>query len=111
PTPDWVPADARDCDDRRMDERAAGRDGEPSELYEPGAEPLMRRFRRAVVGEDDENVRAAMSAMKAARPLGYGLIGPEPGPFDAPPPEPVELDPDALPWELRDGEDDASSSE
>jgi len=27
---------------------------------------------------------------------------PEPGPFDEPPAEPVDLDPAELPWELRD---------
>ncbi len=27
---------------------------------------------------------------------------PEPGPFDEPPAEPVELDPDETPWELKD---------
>jgi hypothetical protein len=29
-------------------------------------------------------------------------MGPEPGPFDKPPAEPVELDADQVPWELRD---------
>lgn len=35
-----------------------------------------------------------------------GIAGfrPEPGPFDAPPAEPVELAEDELPWELRDPE-------
>jgi hypothetical protein len=72
------------------------------ELYEPGVEPLMRRIRRAIVREDDANVRRAMSALRNSRPMGYGLIGPEPGPFDDPPAEPVELDPETLPWELRE---------
>ncbi len=75
---------------------------EPSELYEPGVEPGMRRLRRAIVGEDDDRVRAAMEAMRRARPIGLGFVSPEKGPFDEPPAEPVELDPDSLPWELRD---------
>lgn len=29
---------------------------------------------------------------------------PEPGPFDSPPVEPVELDPGETPWELREDE-------
>lgn len=86
-------------------------DGEPSELYDPDAEPLLRRFRRALVHEDDDGVRTAVSAINAARPLGYGLIGPPRGPFDEPPAEAVELDPEALPWELRDSEDDTSSAQ
>ena len=35
-----------------------------------------------------------------------GIAGfrPAPGPFDEPPAEPVDLDPNELPWELRDPE-------
>ncbi|MGN6272794.1 MAG: hypothetical protein ACTHMQ_06850 [Protaetiibacter sp.] len=80
-------------------------DKDSDDLYEPEVEPLMRRFRRAIVREDDENVRRAMSALRDSRPLGYGLIAPEKGPFDEPPAEPVELDPDSLPWELREDDD------
>ncbi len=36
------------------------------------------------------------------RRRGIAGFSPEPGPFDEPPAEPIELDPDALPWELRD---------
>jgi hypothetical protein len=35
------------------------------------------------------------------------MLVPEEGPFDRPPEEPAKLDPDALPWELR--EDDRPS--
>jgi hypothetical protein len=33
------------------------------------------------------------------------VIGPKPGPFDEPPAEPIELDPETLPWELREAEE------
>ena len=61
--------------------------------------------------DDDDGVRTAVSAINAARPLGYGLIARERGPFDEPPAEVVELDPEALPWELRDAEGDTSSAQ
>ena len=77
---------------------------DPDDLYDPAVEPLMRRVRRAIVHEDDENVRRAMSAMRHARPMGYGLIGAQQGPFDEPPAEPIELDPESIPWELREGD-------
>jgi len=40
-----------------------------------------------------------------------GIAGfrPAPGPFDAPPPEPIELDGE-VPWELRDDESDGIRS-
>lgn len=77
---------------------------DPDDLYDPEVEPLLRRIRRAIVWEDDENARRAMSALRNSHPLGYGVIGPEPGPFDTPPAEPVELDAETLPWELREGD-------
>ncbi|QNO36662.1 DUF1990 domain-containing protein [Protaetiibacter sp. SSC-01] len=64
--------------------------------------PGLRRARRRMVGEGPSGVDGI------AR-LGYGL-GPAPGPFDRPPEEPVELDADELPWELRGGESDSSSN-
>ena len=39
---------------------------------------------------------------RASAKLGYGM-NPDRGPFDRPPAEPADLDPDELPWELRDG--------
>ncbi|WP_167051375.1 hypothetical protein [Salinibacterium sp. ZJ77] len=57
--------------------------------------PGFRRIRRDLLGEAPDRVDGV------AR-LGYGMGGPK-GPFDAPPEEPIELDADELPWELRDG--------
>ena len=65
--------------------------------------PGMRGMRQALVGEGPERVDGI------AR-FGYGLGGPK-GPFDEPPAEPVELDADALPWELRDETTPATDSD
>jgi uncharacterized protein (UPF0548 family) len=58
-------------------------------------EPLagMRGLRRRMVGEGPSGVEGIAK-------LGYGM-SPPPGPFAEPPREPVELDADELPWELR----------
>lgn len=56
--------------------------------------PGVRGMRRRMVGDGPSDVDGI------AR-LGYGM-SPERGPFDRPPEEPVELDGDDLPWELRD---------
>lgn len=56
--------------------------------------PGMRGFRHGLIGEGSSKVDGI------AR-MGYGM-NPEKGPFDEPPAEAVDLDPDALPWELRD---------
>jgi hypothetical protein len=58
--------------------------------------PGFRRIRRDLLGEAPDRVDGV------AR-LGYGMGGPK-GPFGAPPVEPIELDADELPWELRDGD-------
>lgn len=55
--------------------------------------PGMRGFRRGLVGSGPESVGGIAK-------FGYGM-NPDRGPFDQPPAEPAELDPDALPWELR----------
>lgn len=59
-------------------------------------EPLagIRRMRRGMAG-------GGPSGVEGIAKLGYGM-GPEPGPFDKPPAEPIELDPDETPWELRE---------
>jgi uncharacterized protein (UPF0548 family) len=54
----------------------------------------LRRLRRRMVG-------GGPSGVEGIAKLGYGM-GPEPGPFDKPPAEPIELDADAVPWELRE---------
>lgn len=58
-------------------------------------EPLtgMRGLRRRLVGDGPARIGGPAD-------LGYGM-GTAPGPFDRPPAEPVELDEDELPWELR----------
>lgn len=53
----------------------------------------MRRLRRRLVGE-------GASQVEGIAEFGYGM-GAGRGPFDRPPAEPVELDDDELPWELR----------
>jgi uncharacterized protein (UPF0548 family) len=57
--------------------------------------PGMRGFRRGLVGSEPESVGGIAS-------FGYGM-NPDRGPFDLPPAEPADLDPESLPWELRDG--------
>lgn len=54
----------------------------------------MRRLRRRLVGDGPARVGGPAD-------LGYGM-GVGSGPFDQPPAEPVELDDDELPWELRE---------
>jgi uncharacterized protein (UPF0548 family) len=54
----------------------------------------LRRLRRRMVG-------GGPSGVEGIAKLGYGM-GPEPGPFDKPPAEPIELDADDVPWELRE---------
>lgn len=65
--------------------------------------PGMRGMRRGLVGDGPSGVDGI------AR-LGYGM-GSGKGPFDDPPAEAVELDPDELPWELRGGEGERRSPE
>ncbi|WP_168200401.1 DUF1990 family protein [Protaetiibacter larvae] len=62
--------------------------------------PGMRGLRRTLVGEGSSSVDGIAK-------LGYGM-NPERGPFDEPPAEPVQLDADALPWELREPDGEAS---
>ena len=64
--------------------------------------PGMRGFRRGLVG-------SGPSGVEGVAKLGYGM-GAGRGPFDDPPAEPADLDPDALPWELRGDDADESSS-
>ncbi len=63
--------------------------------------PGMRGFRRGLVGTGRSDVEGPAK-------LGYGM-GAGSGPFDAPPAEPVELDAEQLPWELRGEERDETS--
>jgi hypothetical protein len=64
--------------------------------------PVTRRIRRAFYGGRSSDSDRLGSALRTSGHLGVGLLGPEPGPFDSPPEEDVALDPDQLPWELRD---------
>jgi len=65
--------------------------------------PGMRGFRHGLVG-------SGPSGVEGVAKLGYGM-GSQRGAFDDPPAEPVELDPEALPWELRGQEGDETSSD
>ena len=64
--------------------------------------PATRRIRQAFYGQRSTDSDRLGSALRTSGRLGVGLLGPAPGPFDNPPEEAVELDPDHLPWELRD---------
>jgi hypothetical protein len=71
--------------------------------------PSLARVRRRFFGErtpyTDSLTRTLASGGRGG--VGVGNLLPGPGPFDTPPREPVVLDPDALPWELRDDESPA----
>jgi len=65
--------------------------------------PFISRLRHALVGRHDAPASAGPNP---------GILGhaPEPGPFDAPPAEPIELD-GPLPWELREPDAGAPETE
>lgn len=68
--------------------------------------PATRRIRQSVYGSRSADSDRMSSALRAKSLVpGGALLGPDPGPFDSPPEEDVELDPEHLPWELRDGSD------
>jgi len=62
----------------------------------PDKPPFLSRLRHALVGRHE---------VPTGRGRNPGMLGhaPEPGPFDEPPAEPIELD-GPLPWELRETE-------
>jgi len=62
----------------------------------------MKWIRRLIFGRDSELGVPALGGFAGASRASIGLLVPEEGPFDRPPVEPVELDPNAIPWELRD---------
>ena len=64
--------------------------------------PATRRIRQAFYGQRSTDSDRLGSALRTTGRLGVGLLGPAAGPFDNPPEEEVELDPDHLPWELHD---------
>lgn len=57
----------------------------------------MARLRRLLTGGDN----TVSSSVSAAGRHQLGWVTTEPGPFDEPPTEPIDLAPD-LPWELRE---------
>ncbi len=64
---------------------------------------ILLRIRGALFGRGGGTT--ATSAFAAASRIGpEGSVMPAPGPFDQPPPEPVVLDPETLPWELGSAE-------
>ncbi|MET0806607.1 MAG: hypothetical protein ABWX98_05870 [Lacisediminihabitans sp.] len=69
----------------------------------PDKPPFLSRLRHALVGRHEA---------PAASGRNPGMLGhaPEPGPFDEPPTEPIELD-GPLPWELSESETRESETE
>ncbi|MET0991496.1 MAG: hypothetical protein ABWX66_03800 [Lacisediminihabitans sp.] len=69
----------------------------------PDKPPFLSRLRHALVGRHEA---------PAASGRNPGMLGhaPEPGPFDEPPAEPIELD-GPLPWELSESETRESETE
>ena len=82
----------------RRPERAA----EEADVDADASIPVTRRIRQAFYGQRSTDSDRLGSALRTSGRIGVGLLGPAPGPFDNPPEEEVELDPDHLPWELRD---------
>jgi len=74
-----------------------------------GSDGIFRGIRRVFFRHGDGE--ATSSAVSGATRVGSpGLHAfHEPGPFDQPPTEPVHLDPEELPWELRDGDEEPSA--
>ncbi len=76
---------------------------------EPRRPPFITRLRHALIGRHSAPGGGPLSGTlgsAAHNAAGIGMLGhaPESGPFDSPPPEPIEFDGE-LPWELReDGE-------
>lgn len=62
----------------------------------------MKWIRRLFFGRGSELGEPATGGFLGAGRASVGMLLPEEGPFDRPPAEPADLDPDALPWELRD---------
>ncbi len=62
--------------------------------------PFITKLRHALIGRGSSVGSAVNNA------AGVGMLGhaPDPGPFDSPPPEPIDFD-GPLPWELREGGD------
>jgi hypothetical protein len=61
--------------------------------------PAFSGIRRFLFGAREESRGSTPGSF---RKKGVAGFRPEPGPFDEPPAEPVELDPAAIPWELRE---------
>jgi hypothetical protein len=72
----------------------------PDEAGQPVS--VTRRIRRAFYGSRSADSDRLGTALRASGTVGVGILGPTPGPFDNPPEEEAELDPEHLPWELRD---------
>lgn len=68
---------------------------------------MIRRLRRALLGRE-EAVEASGSPFASAARRWPGSMAAD-IPFETPPEEPVQLDPDDVPWELRDDADSGSS--
>ena len=75
-----------------------------------GSDGIFRGIRRVFFrnGDGDATSTAVAGATRAGMPGLHAFH--EPGPFDEPPAEPVHLDQEALPWELRDDEPPVSAT-
>ncbi len=62
----------------------------------------MKWIRRLIFGRGSELGARSLGGFAGAGRASVGMLFPEEGPFDRPPKQPAELDPDAIPWELRD---------
>jgi hypothetical protein len=62
----------------------------------------VKWIRRLFLGPGLELGGRSVGGFAGAGRASVGMLAPEEGPFDRPPEETVELDPDAIPWELRD---------
>lgn len=68
----------------------------------------MRWIRRLLFGRGAELGVDGLGGFAGAGRAQVGSLVADKGPFDEAPAEEIDLDPDALPWELRDDEPRAS---
>jgi hypothetical protein len=64
----------------------------------------MKWIRRLIFGRGSELGAGSLGGFAGAGRASVGMLAPKEGPFDRPPKEPPRLDPNSIPWELRDDE-------
>jgi hypothetical protein len=62
----------------------------------------VKWIRRLFYGRGAELGGESLGGFAGAGRASLGMLAPDEGPFDRPPDEPADLDPDSIPWELRD---------